>query len=52
MTVADLNNSIAGYEVVLIPHADMSLLHKDDIEESCQPQHINILNHCCSNLTV
>jgi len=51
MTVADLNNSIVGYEVVLIPHADMSLFHKDDIEENCQPQCINILNHCYSDLT-
>lgn len=49
--LTDLNNPIAGYRVILVPRADMSLPRNDDIRWNRQPQRTNALDHHCPDPT-
>lgn len=49
--LTDLDNPIAGYRVILVPRADMSLPRNHDIGGNRQPQRTNALDHHCPDPT-
>ncbi len=49
--LADLNNLVAGYEVIVILCADMILSRKDDVQRNCCLKRINALDHYYSRST-
>jgi len=49
--LTDLDNPIAGYRVILVPRADMSLPRNHNIGGNRQPQRTNALDHHCPDPT-
>ncbi len=49
--LADPNDPIAGYSVVVVPRADMILSSKDNVGGNCRSERADTLNHRRPRLT-